>query len=241
MKIINSLIPYLPAPIRKNLVRALLPDFYRSIPGITFREATTPSEQETCLQLVNDVYVDAGYVTGPVGFGYTRKIPQHDNPETMIFMATGFNQWQKEIPIYTASLFPDGPMGLPLEIGFKNQVDALRQQGHRLVEIGCLASHKDYRKKDKRIPMIMNHLLMKTSIHRFLADDMLITIHPKYMKIYEDILLFEPIKRIKNFSYVNNNPAVALRLNLNTAPARFKKVYSNMPAGKNLYQFFFGE
>lgn len=86
--------------------------------------------------------------------------------------------------------------------------------------------------------MIMNRFIYNHAIEVLHADELLVTVHPKYLKIYEDILLFEKLGELSEYPYVENNPAVALRLNLKTAPERFKKIYGNMPMGKNLYHFF---
>lgn len=240
MKITNTILSCLPAHVRKKLVRVCLPELPYNIRGILFHQAITPTEQESCLKLVHNVYVNAGYIADSTDAGCIRRLPYHNNPKTKILMATCLNQWEEEIPVYTASIFPDSAIGLPADSGFKKQIDLLRQQGRRLVEIGCLASHPYYRKGDQRIPMLMNRLLFKESTQFFFADDIVITTHPKYLKIYEDILLFEKIGEISSFSYVNNNPAVALRVNLNTLPERMKKIYGHLPLKKNLYQYFFG-
>ena len=126
-----------------------------------------------------------------------------------------------------------------MDSGFERQVDVLRNQGRRLVEVGGLASHPLYRRGNKNIPMLGNRQIVSYAVDILHADDLLITIHPKHLKIYEDIFLFEKIGRISSYSYVNHNPAVALRLNLKTAPQRFKEVYAKKPISKNLYHFLF--
>jgi hypothetical protein len=82
-------------------------------------------------------------------------------------------------------------------------------------------------------------MIVLYALNTIRADDLLITVHPKYLKIYEDILLFEKIGQIPSFSYVNNNPAVALRLNLNIVRERCQEIYGKMPKKRNLYHFFF--
>ncbi|WP_394707277.1 N-acyl-L-homoserine lactone synthetase [uncultured Desulfobacter sp.] len=192
----------------------------------------------SCFRLLHDVYVDAGFIqpcSPPL-----RIIPQHSNSETRVFMGCLTDGQGEKMPIYTASLFPDNDQGgLPMDIGFQRQVDVLRNQGRRVVEVGCLATHPLYRKGNKNIPMLGNRMIVSYAMNTIHADDLLITTHPKYLKIYEDILLFEKIGEIPSFSYVNNNPAVALRLNLNTFAQRLKEIYAKMPIEKNLYHFFF--
>lgn len=240
MKPLKIFLSCLPSRIRKVIIRKCLPEFKQELPGITFRKAISEKEIYNCLKLINDVYVDVKYIKRVVG-EEIRKIPQHTDPRTVVFMATTTNACKEEIPICTFSLFLDGPFGLPIDIGFKEYVDTLRKQEKRLAEVGCLASHPDYRRQDKNIPMLLNKLLILHIINNLKVDFLLITTHPKYVRIYEDVLLFKKIGAISNFSYVNRNPAVAFELDLTTVRQKFKKVYGNKPTNKNLYQFFFGE
>lgn len=234
----KSLLPCLPANFRKRVNRAGLPAFQTNLDGISFRQASSIEDYISCFRLLHDVYVDAGY-TKPSRIPL-RIIPHHADPESRVFMGCSTDDQAEEALIYTASLFPDNEQGLPMDTGFERQVDVLRNQGRRLVEVGGLASHPLYRRGNKNIPMLGNRLIVSYAVEILHADDLLITIHPKHLKIYEDILLFEKIGRISSYSYVNDNPAVALRLNLNTVFQRLKKNYAKTPIRKNLYHFFFG-
>ena len=222
---------------RKRIIRDELPDLQTNLDGVTFCEASSIEDYISCFRLLHDVYVEAGFIERadpPL-----RIIPHHSDPESRVFMGYPTNTRVEKRPIYTVSLFPDNEQGLPMDTGFKREVDVLRNQGRRLVEVGCLASHPVYRKGDKKIPMLGNRMVVSYAINTLHADDLLITVHPKYLKIYEDILLFEKIGQISSYSYVNNNPAVALRQNLKTWPQKLKKVYGKKPIEKNLYHFLF--
>jgi len=234
----NSLLPWLPANFRKQIIRGALPDLQTRLDDITFREVSLIEDYRCCFRLLHDVYVEAGFIRPSKN--RLRIVPQHYDPESRVFMGCLTDNKANKTPIYTASLFPDNKQdGLPMDVGFKQQVDRLRNQGRSLVEVGCLASHPSYRKGNKHIPMLGNRMLVLYAMNTICADDLLITVHPKYLKIYEDILLFEKIGEISSFSYVNNNPAVALRLDLNKVKQRSKDIYNKMPKKKNLYHFFF--
>ena len=243
MNILNtlskSLLPCMPAYFRKRIIRGKLSDFQTNLEDVTFREASSIEDYMSCFRLVHDVYVEAGFIqpaNPPL-----RIVRHHSNPEARVFMGCLKNNKAEKAPIYTVSLFPDNEQeGLPMDCGFKRQVDVLRNQGRRLVEVGCLASHPLYRKGNKNIPMLANRMLVLYAINTIGADDLLITTLPKYLRIYEDILLFEKIGEISSFSYLDSNPkAVALRLNLKTVSQRIKEVYAKKPIEKNLYHFFF--
>lgn len=235
--LLNSFLPCLPVNLRKRIIRRGLPDFQTSLDDVTFQQVFRAEDYMACFKLVYDVYLEAGFIK-PSSLPY-RIIKHHSDPDTMVFMGCLANDQAENTPIYTASMFADNELGLPMDEGFEREVDALRNQGRRIVEVGCLASDPTYRKGNKSVPMIMNRFIYNHAIEVLHADDLLITVHPKYIKIYEDILLFEKIGELSEYPYVEDNPAVALRLDLQTASERFKEVYGKMPIGKNLYHFFF--
>nr|WP_321402826.1 N-acyl-L-homoserine lactone synthetase [uncultured Desulfobacter sp.] len=236
----NSFVPCPMAELRKKMNRIGLPDFQTNPDRVTFRRASSVDDYLSCFSLLHDVYVDAGFIKPSIP--PLRIIPQHSNSDVVILMGCVPDEQAGSVPIYTASIFPDNQEdghGLPMDTEFRRQLGELRDQGRHLVEIGCLASHPLYRKGDKKIPMLGNRMLVSYAINAFHADDLVITVHPKYLKIYEDILLFERIGEIQSYSYVNNNPAVALRQDLHTWPQRLKKIYGKKPIEKNLYHFLF--
>lgn len=235
--LLNSFLPYLPVSFRKKIIRGRLPDFQTSLDDVTFQQVFRAEDYMSCFKLVYDVYLEAGFIK-PSSLPY-RIIKHHSDAETMVFMGCVADEQAANRPIYTASMFADNELGLPMDEGFKREVDELRKKKRRIVEVGCLASDPAYRRGNKNVPMLMNRFIYNHAIEVLRADELLITVHPKYLKIYEDILLFEKIGELSEYPYVEKNPAVALRQNLRTAPERFKKVYGKMPIGKNLYHFFF--
>lgn len=235
----NSFLPCPMAELRRKMNRIGLPDFQTNPDRVSFRKATSVDDYLSCFRLLHDVYVDAGFIKPSIP--PLRIIPQHSNPDAVVFMGCVPDDQAGTVPIYTASIFPDNKDGfdLPMDTEFRPQLGMLRDQGRHLVEIGCLASHPLYRKGDKKIPMLGNRMLVSYAINTLGADDLVITVHPKYLKIYEDILLFERIGEVSSYSYVNNNPAVALRQDLHTWPQRLQRIYGKKPKEKNLFHFLF--
>jgi hypothetical protein len=236
----NSFLPCPMAELRKKMNRIGLPDFQTNPDCVTFRKASSVDDYLSCFSLLHDVYVAAGFIKPSIP--PLRIIPHHSYPDAVVFMGSVPDAQAGSVPIYTASIFRDNikkGFDLPMDTEFRRELDVLRNQGSRLVEIGCLASHPLYRKGDKKIPMLGNRTLVSYAMNVFQADDIVITVHPKYLKIYEDILLFERIGEISSYSYVNNNPAVALRQDLKTWPDRLKEIYGKKPIEKNLHHFLF--
>ncbi len=233
----RKLMHCLPADFRKKTVRAGLPALHTDLKEIVLRPAVTVEDYIRCFRLLHDVYVEAGF-SNPSSVPI-RVVPHHKDPESRVFMGCLRDDQAMQMPLYTISLFSDNELGLPMDEAFQKEVDTLRNQGRRVVEAGCLASNPAFRKGNKNLPMLGNRLILHYAAWHLKADDLLITVHPKYLNIYEDILLFEKIGWMSSYSYVNGNPAVALRLDLNTMVEAYEKAYSRAPMEKNLHHFFF--
>ncbi len=227
----------LPGKIRLRLLRYLLPELKLELDGIVFSTAITPEDYLASFNLVYRVFVRTGFVQpGPTPF---RLAPQHCNEDSRIFI--GFHtEADEEKLIYSISLFPDSlENGLPMDMVFKKELDLLRSQGRFLVEAGHLAADPSCKMNNMTIPMLGNKIMHQYASRHLHADDIVITIHPKYRWIYEDFLLFEKIGEIDAYDYANGNPALAMRLDLRTAEWKYQKAYKKVASRNNLYHFFF--
>ena len=231
----------LPEKIRLRLLRFFLPELKLALDGITFRAAATPQEYMAAFNLVYRVFVRTGFTRpGPTPF---RLAPQHCHPDARIFIGM-LKQPQAEAEklIYAVSIFPDSVEGgLPMDAAFKKELDALRSRGRFLVEAGHLAADPSFKMNTMTIPMLGNKILYEYASRHLDADDIVITIHPKYRWFYEDFLLFETIGEIQAYDYANGNPALAIHLDLRTARERYQHAYRDISPRNNVYQFFFTE
>ncbi|MCP4672197.1 MAG: N-acyl-L-homoserine lactone synthetase [Desulfobacula sp.] len=233
----NQLFSKLPGFIRRKIVRAKLPALSLDIENTMFRPAVSLDDYIKCFRLLHDVYVRSGYIDPSESA--LRIIPQHSNPASKIFLGCHLNDDSQRIPVYTISLFPDSDEGLPMDDGFKSQLDTLRNQKRKIAEVGCLASNPSFRRRDMNIPMLGNRIMHQYATQYLDLDDLVITVHPKHQWVYEDVLLFEKIGEMSEYSYVKDNPAVAMRLDLRCAEKNYKKVYGACPLEKDLHHFFF--
>lgn len=233
----RRLIRKLPNPIRGRIIRSHLPDFRLSLEGILFRPAVTLEDYIMAFRLLHDVYVESGYIEPAPNS--LRVVPQHAHPDSRVFLGCRTDSGDRKTPVYTISLFPDSEDGLPMDTAFGAQLDRLRDQGRTLAEVGCLASSPCCRKKDMNIPMLGNRIVHQYAVNYLDVDDLVITVHPKYKWVYEDVLLFENIGNIKKYPYVKYNPAVAMRLDLRSMKNNYHNAYHKFPAKKNLYRFFY--
>lgn len=240
-KICNNLIKRniyknIPKPIKSRLIKYLLPSLKLEIENVFFKPANSLDDYIQAFRLLHDVYVQVGYSEpSAVPLRFT---PHHSHPESRVFLGT-YKEGDKEFVIYTISIFPDSNDGLPMDTTFKNELDRLRSKGRTIAEAGCLASYPMFRKNDMNIPMLGNKILLQYAFQHLDADDLVIAVHPKVQWIYEDLILFETISEIKQYAYVKDKPAVAMRLDLRSMERNHKKIYGSMPLDKNLHHFFF--
>ncbi|GAB4238110.1 MAG: hypothetical protein Kow00121_65050 [Elainellaceae cyanobacterium] len=197
----------------------------------TFKIAETKSELEQAYRLVHDAYLKEGYIEPhPSGIRVSLM--------NALPTATTFVALQDGKVVATTSLFPDSDLGLPLDAIYKQEADQLRQMNRRIAEVGTLASAPQVRLADLSIPLGLNKIMYIYASQYLQVDDLVVTINPKHCPFYVDILLFEPIGAVKSYHSVNGNPAVLLKLRLDTAEERFYRTYEGQPNSKNLHHFF---
>lgn len=228
----KPVVQQLPGPIRGNIFRNRFRLNCVKNNHTIFKVANTLSELENAYRLVHDVFVTAGYID-PHPLGFRVKI-HNALPETTTFIA----KHHEKIAL-TLTLFPDSLLGVPMDSAYKRDLDKLRDQGRTIAEVGALAS--DFSVRNNGISMITNKIIINYATELLGIDDILITVHPRRRWIYESILLFEKIGKIKEYEDVKGNPAVALRLDLKTAPERYMKKYGNKPLEKNVYDFIYNK
>lgn len=201
-----------------------------------FKPAGCVEDYFTALKLVQDVYIQEGYVNPAESACRYRILQNHFLEETAVFIG----KKNKEI-VFTVSLFPDSTHGLPMDRIYKKDLEHLRAQGRRIGEVGCLATHPEFRDGSQNILMHGNKIMLKYAMEYLHLDDLVITVHPKHALIYKEVLMFEEIGQgeIKAYPKVNNNPAIALRLNLHDVEEKCRHFYQGNSPETNLYHFLF--
>ncbi|MGH8147024.1 MAG: N-acyl amino acid synthase FeeM domain-containing protein [Rhodanobacteraceae bacterium] len=114
---------------------------------------------------------------------------------------------------YTMTLFRDNPTGLALDSVYATQLDELRRDGCRLLEVGMLA---DRRRSAARGVMAL-FSMMRWAIHFALhvdLTDIVIGVHPRHAQFYVRCYGFEAFAPPTSYPMVRNNPVVPLRLRL---------------------------
>lgn len=202
----------------------------KRLEGVEYKIARTQEEKERVYRLLHNIYVGVGYIK-PDDSGM-KVLPHHQLSATKIFVA------EKEDRILaTIGFYPDAELGLPtLDWHFRKDIDQFREQGRRVAEIGSLATVGHLGAEKISILMHMNRMIFHYAISQEL-DLLVIRLHPRHQKFYEDILLFEQFGTIKHNTRADGSSSIALKLDLRTALSRIRDKYANSRQERNLYQF----
>jgi hypothetical protein len=134
----------------------------------------------------------------------------------------------------TASGILDGEKGLPLDTYYKHELDSLREQGKRLIEIGLVA---DTRKTDG----MANAVELMNNIARFGVQtnhlDYVVGIHPRRVNLYNRLWGFKPIARIKEYDTLKTAPVVLCHLSGNDPEIRQMELNQDISSNSNALDF----
>ena len=217
----------------------------KGLEGMVFKIAETREELEEAYRVVHDTYVEEEYMDPHPSKMRIKLMNAH--PHTITFIGK-----KEDHVAITLTVIPDSPLGLPVDDIYKQEVDRLRAMQRSVVEVGSLASHVLYRDHKKnshmeiitRLKNIALHIDMASivySSHYLNADDMVIAVHPKHKKFYEQVLLFEPFGEEKAYPDVKGNLAVGLRLNLRDVEEKYRERYCGNQQGWGFYQVILGD
>lgn len=210
---------------RSNLLDLKLDDLDR--PAIKIAE--TRDEYEQSFRLVHDTYLRMGYLKEPQPHGMLYSVYSL-LPETVIFVAKSY----LTVISTLTEIFDTEAFGLPMDIIYKPEVDALREQGRRVVELSALVTPPKLRWRN--LFMLLAQVMYQYSVYRG-VDDLCIAVNPKHVKFYKDILLFEDFGPERHYPRVDA-PAVALRVDMHHIADRLKQVYDSKDLDCNLYLYF---
>jgi hypothetical protein len=210
---------------RSGLLRHRLDDIDR--PAIKFAENI--DELQQAFSLLHDVYLRMGYLSQPKGHGMLFTI--HSLlPETAVFVAKSY----LTVISTLTEIFDTEAFGLPMDAIYRKEVDALRENGRKVVELSALVSPKNLRWRN--LFMYLAQVMYWYSSYRG-VNDLCIAVNPKHVRFYKNIFLFEDLGPERHFPKVGA-PAVALRINMDNIKEKVKEVYGDLDFDCNLYDYF---
>ncbi len=153
-------------------------------------------------------------------------------PTTTIFAFKSFLN-----AVSTVSVINDSELfGLPIDVVFREEVDALRHQGRKVAEIGALANLRK-RRWSNVIVLLFKAIFYYTALTKI--NDLVIMVNPKHQSFYTQILLFEPLGEGEAKEYEKvGAPAIPLRLDMDKYVDRLAEMYADSDFETDLHAFF---
>ncbi|MFH1022485.1 MAG: hypothetical protein V1809_03790 [Planctomycetota bacterium] len=191
---------------------------------VTVRSVRNEWEMDEVYRMTHDAYVERGY-TVPRPDGRLIHYPHLDGiPETTVLVA----EVEGEL-VGTNSFTFDNSFGLPDDVDFRRECDAIRQEGRKLAASWRLVTRSGYR--DER-QIVMG--LIQESIRRIVETGVttcLFTFNPRHERVYQRLLNMKTVARSGETSGLQNAPAVFMRCDFETLPAWcLKEVAVAVPA-----------
>ena len=117
------------------------------------------------------------------------------------------------VVVSTLTALADGPDGLPLDRVYSQELDALRDQGRTLIEVGLFA---DRRRHLARTAEALFQLMRYAYYYGLQQDmtDFVIGVHPRHARFYLRAFGFDYVGQEKVYPAVNDRPVVLLRGNI---------------------------
>jgi len=175
-------------------------DANRSKSGIHCRPAESRDDYSNAFRLLYRQYCAAGLSrTNPT---HLRIAPHQLSPacETLVVE-------RNQSIVGTLSLIGEGERKLPLEKYFSNEIEALRQQGLKLIEVGCLASEDRASQAPSNVYAALTHATIQHA-NAGGYDRMIAAVHPRHCKLYERGMGFQRASQAVRCDMVEGNLAV---------------------------------
>jgi hypothetical protein len=143
----------------------------------------------------------------PNAFGI-HTVSQAVGPNTAIALARFGN-----LAVSTLSAYVDGPQGLPLDIVYHAEIEAIRRTGRHPMEVGLLADRRE--QVSRSVESLFE--LMRFAFYfavEMSANDVVIGIHPRHAPFYMRLFAFEQIGGLKSYPTVKDRPVVLLKADI---------------------------
>ena len=184
--------------------------------GLTYYVASTLEDVCEAWSLVYQAYRRAGLVD-PNPFEI-HTVPQAVGPQTVVI--TGM--MGPEVGT-TMSAYVDNPGGLPLDTVYRAEIDALRAQNRRVMEVGLFGDRRDHLTRSSVGLFELMRFAFFYGVHTN-CDDALIGIHPRHAPFYKRYIGLEQMADLRTHPAVKDNPVVLMRMD-------FRAKRTSMPKG----------
>lgn len=189
------------------------------------RLATSADRQKLASVLIQKMYTWRGYDTGEIV----------QDPYRLTLVA-----YTGDKVAGTITLGLDSPSGLAMDKLYKAEVEPLRQQGRRIVELTRLAV--DETLGSKEVLAALFHIAFIYAFHIHMYTDFVIEVNPRHVGFYKRMLGFEQIGEERMCPRVSA-PAVLLKLDFDYINREITRVGGQRQQAneKSLYPYGFSK
>ena len=174
------------------------------------------AELESAYELVYHIYRSRDYI--PANPSGLRLTIFNAFPSSVTFVGVVHDE-----VIATVSLIPDTPIGLPMDEIYRDEVQALRDAGRRLIEVTMLADRRLSVRRSLAMVLALMKLVFDYAALSLKATDLCITVNPHHDKFYDEYLLFSPLGGLRAYPSVSGNPSIARRQDLERVEEEFRR------------------
>lgn len=189
---------------------------------LSLRIADRPELRHAALDLVLEHYKRCGYVAPDATYTHVHRFATVPGSTTFVICD------DENAVLATATVVPDGPWGLPMDSIYREELNALREEGRVLCEGIGFASRVLESKATLKHILTLTRAVMWYSF-RVGRTDLVVAVNPRHVGFYARLLPFQIIGPERQYQTVRGAPAVPLRLDLLALPderERRRHVYS---------------
>ena len=211
---------------RSGLMHQKLEDIEK--PSLKFAE--TKEELEQTFRLVYDVYSKKGFVPCVKENGMLYNIYSL-LPDTTHVIAKSYQNVISNLTM----MFDHKVFGLPMDELYKGELDDLRSNGRKIVELSALATPREHRWKN-----IFHYLVQVVYWYALYSDvdDICISINPRHVRYYMYLFPFEKFGSERYYPRVDA-PAIGLRAKVQEIIGRMRQICNELGFDTPLYDYFY--
>lgn len=173
----------------------------------TIKIANTLEEREAVFRLGYQIYLEKGYIDENPQKWLVRDFDA--NPETVILIVKD----KEEKVVGSLTLVFDGSLRLPVEKTYGEEIECLRNQKEKIVEVTRLIIDPEFRNSKEILVLLINYLYVY-SYHIKKYSCFAVEVNPRHVAYYQGLMHFKKIGDLKECADVKNAPAVLLYLPL---------------------------
>ncbi len=153
-------------------------------------------------------------------------------PETTTFLV---ERDGRDVAALTVAM--DHPVPIPANGMYRNELDVLRRQGRRPVEIVALCCLETDKERRMETVKQLVRAAIQTACHGMNGTDLILLVPPAHASAWRRIFLFKRMGEIRRQARYGGAPVLPMRLDLTAAEADYRDQYGS--AEGSFYDYFF--